>query len=132
MTTINDLPIPGASPVGIDLGAFLLSHGSRCAPTVGYRRKLCTILAHTRLFNFLQALITFYVKKNAFYRKRAQFCLVLQLTFRPNPSRSDCISRHNFFRNEKNVKKNAFIRSQFFFEVIIYRGRGCNLLLYEV
>ena len=30
------LPIPGASPMGIDLDAFLLSHGSRCAPTVGY------------------------------------------------------------------------------------------------
>ena len=36
MTTIYDLPIPGASPTGIDFGAFLLSHGSRCAPTVGY------------------------------------------------------------------------------------------------
>ena len=36
MTTIYDLPILGASPTGIDLGAFLLSHGGRCAPTVGY------------------------------------------------------------------------------------------------
>ena len=36
MTTIYDFPFPGASPTGIDFGAFLLSHGGRCAPTVGY------------------------------------------------------------------------------------------------
>ena len=36
MTTIYDFPFPGASPTGIDFGAFLLSHGGRCAPIVGY------------------------------------------------------------------------------------------------
>ena len=33
---------------------------------------------------------------------------------------------------QKCKKKNAFFRSQIFFEVIIYRGGECNLLLYEV